>query len=191
MAQQVLQSTWVLFTTYRFNWTELDNGLSLSVVGVTAAVVQGGLTRVLVPKWGERRALVTGILVTATAFTAYGLATQGWMLYAILVVGAVGGIAGPSAQALISRQVGPSEQGSVQGALQSLMSLTGVVGPVVFTHLFGFFTSPAAPFQVPGVAFFGGALLMVMGALLALRSFSVLGKPAPEAPLPLPGVAHG
>jgi len=59
-AQQGLQSTWVLYTTYRFNWTPLDNGLSLAVLGVCAAIVQGGLTRVIVPKIGERKGLLLG-----------------------------------------------------------------------------------------------------------------------------------
>ncbi len=187
MAQQVLQSTWVLFTTYRFQWTELQNGLSLSVVGITAAVVQGGLTRVAVKRIGERGALVVGLGFSVVSFTLYGLATQGWMLYAILVVGSLGGIAGPSAQSLISKSVAANEQGTIQGAMSSIMSLTGVVGPVVFTHLFGYFTSDAAPMKIPGVAFFGGAALIVVGMLLAVRTFSAF-KDEPQAPA---GAAEG
>jgi DHA1 family tetracycline resistance protein-like MFS transporter len=170
-----------LFTTFRFHWTELQNGLSLSVVGITAAVVQGGLTRVAVKKLGERNALVVGLGFSVVSYVMYGLATQGWMLYAILVVGSLGGIAGPSVQALISKAAGPSEQGTVQGAISSIMSLTGVVGPVVFTHLFGYFTSDAAPMKIPGVAFFGGAALIFLGMLLAVRTFSGF-KDEPEGP---------
>lgn len=185
-AQQILQSTWVLYTTYRFSWTELQNGLSLSVVGITAAVVQGGLTRVLTPKLGERGAVVVGLLVAVVAFVGYGAVPEGWMLYAVLVFGSLGGIAMPAAQALISKAVSPTEQGKVQGALASLQSLTGIVGPLVATSLLGYFTSSAAPLVLPGAAFYLGALLMLGGALLAIRSYRHL----PAEPRAAPALAE-
>jgi len=116
--------------------------------------------------------------INVVAFACYGLSTQGWMLLVVLVMGAMGGIAGPSAQALISRQVSPSEQGTVQGAIASLQSMTGVVAPVVFTQLFGHFTGGRGPIELPGVGFLFGACCIAVATVAALRSFRRLPEPA-------------
>ena len=171
LAQNALQSTWVLYTGYRYNWNVTQTGISLAVVGLTAAIVQGGLVRVLIPKLGEKRAVIAGFAVSVVAFLLYGLATQGWMIYVILAFGALGGIAGPAAQGLISRGVAANEQGSVQGSLASLGSVTGVLGPLAATAAFGYFTSPQAPVQIPGIAFFIGSAFIALGLLIALRAF--------------------
>jgi MFS transporter, DHA1 family, tetracycline resistance protein len=183
LAQQALQSTWVLFTTYRFDWTALQNGLSLAFFGVMSAVVQVGLLRVLIPRLGERRALLLGLLISTISYTLYGLVTQGWMMYGVLMFGALSGITQPAAQGLISNQVGPSEQGELQGSLTSLLSLTGIFGPVIATWLFGHFTGPNAIAPIPGIAFFWGSFLSALAGLLALRSF-MRQRPAVSAVSP-------
>jgi MFS transporter, DHA1 family, tetracycline resistance protein len=134
--------------------------------------VQGGLVRLIVPRLGERRSVIIGISVSMVAFLLYGLATQGWMLYAILIGASIGGIAGPALQGLISQGVPANEQGAVQGSLSSLGSLTGVIAPLLGTYLFGFFTSPAAPVQIPGAAFFAAAIFTGIGLMLAVRTFA-------------------
>ncbi|MFM2125445.1 MAG: hypothetical protein RL328_1896, partial [Acidobacteriota bacterium] len=152
LAHQVFPSTWVLYTGYRYGWTPKQTGLSLALVGLTAAIVQGGLTRAVIPKLGERRAASLGLGISAVCLIAYGLATEGWMAYAIIAAGSLSGIAGPSVQGLISRSVGPDEQGAVQGSLNSLASIAGVIGPPLATGLFGYFISAAAPMKLPGAA---------------------------------------
>ncbi len=171
LAQFALQSTWVLYTDYKFNWSPTDVGLSLAAVGVTAAVVQGGLIRVLLPKFGEKNAVLIGLSTGAISFTLYGLATQGWMMYAIIAAGAIGGIGGPALQAMISRGVPDNEQGALQGSLASVGSLTAVVGPLVASLAFGYFISDAAPIKIPGIAFFMGAALTLIALVLVLRAF--------------------
>jgi MFS transporter, DHA1 family, tetracycline resistance protein len=171
LAYHVLHSTWVLYTGYRYQWSPAQVGMSLAVIGIMATLVQGGLVRHIVPVLGERRALLVGLLINAVNFLGYGLATQGWMIYAILVVGSLGAISGPAVQALISKNVPVNEQGAIQGAVAGLSSLAGIIGPPIFTHLFGYFISPRAPFQLPGAALFFGALLMLLGLLFALWSF--------------------
>jgi MFS transporter, DHA1 family, tetracycline resistance protein len=172
LAQFVLQSTWVLYTDLRYGWDVKQVGISLALVGVTAAIVQGGLVRQIVPRLGERRSVIIGISISMVAFVLYGLATQGWMLYAILVGASIGGIGGPALQGLISQGVPANEQGAVQGSLSSLGSLTGILAPLIGTYLFGFFTSSAAPVQIPGAAFFFAALSTGIGLLLAIRTFA-------------------
>jgi len=171
LGHAAVHSTWVLYTGYRYAWTVTQTGLSLAIVGVMAALVQGGLVRVIVPRLGERRAIVVGLVVSALTMAGYGLATQGWMLYPILAFGSLGGLTGPAAQSLISQTVGPEEQGAVQGALSSLGSVAGTIGPVVASSLFGYFISPRAPFLLPGAAFFAGTLFQIGALSLALRAF--------------------
>jgi DHA1 family tetracycline resistance protein-like MFS transporter len=171
LAQNGVHSTWVLYTGYRYEWTAGQVGASLAVVGLMAAVVQGGLTRTIVPRIGERRALVFGLIVGTFTQIGYGLATQGWMIYAILAVGSIGAVSGPAVQALISRSVAANEQGAVQGALASIGSVAGVLGPPAATGLFGYFIGPRAPWHMPGAAFFFGALLMASSLVLAGLAF--------------------
>ncbi|MDP2276033.1 MAG: TCR/Tet family MFS transporter [Archangium sp.] len=183
VAQRSLESTWVLFTEYRFHWDIKDTGISLAVVGLAAAIVQGGLVRRIIPKLGERKALTTGIIVSSIAFALYGLASAGWMLYVFLVFGSLGGIAGPAAQGLMSKSVPPNEQGMLQGGLASVTSITSVLGPLIATNLFGFFISDKAPVKIPGAAFFAGSGLLVLALFAARRTFARVPAPSPGAPV--------
>jgi DHA1 family tetracycline resistance protein-like MFS transporter len=180
----------VLYTSYRYGWTPKQTGVSLAVVGLMTAIVQGGLVRKVVPKLGERRAIVFGLSVSALNFLCYALATQGWMIYVILVVGAIGAVSGPAAQGLISRNIPPDEQGAVQGALTSMMSACGIIGPPVATGLFGYFIGPKAPVHLPGISFFAASALVLIALTLAIRSFR-LNPAASEKPqsAPVSGVA--
>jgi DHA1 family tetracycline resistance protein-like MFS transporter len=171
LAHQCLPAIWVLYTGYRYHWTVGQTGLSLAIVGLMAAIVQGGLTRFVVQRIGERTAALFGMGMGALAYAGYGLATQGWMIYLILIVGSLGGITGPALQGLISRGVGADEQGGTQGSLTSLASVAGIIGPPIAAQLFGYFISKAAPVYLPGAAFFFSAGLVVLAVFLALRSF--------------------
>jgi DHA1 family tetracycline resistance protein-like MFS transporter len=169
LAHQAFPATWVLYTKYRFAWTPEQNGLSLALVGLTAIIVQGGLTGIVISKIGERRAVTYGMALSCFCFVLYGLATQGWMFYCIILFGAIAGVATPAIQALISHQVPLNEQGAVQGALTSLQSLTAIAGPILATHLFGYFISEDAPVHVPGAAFFFGSILVAAATINVIR----------------------
>lgn len=170
LAHDTLPATWVLYTTYRFNWTERDNGLSLALVGIVYALVQGGLTGRIVSKIGERKAIIFGLLIGSLTFLAYGLSTQSWMLYVAIIFGSIGGIAGPAMQSIITKLVSPTEQGAVQGIIASIQSVVAILGPLLATNLFGYFTSAAAPLKLPGAAFLAASALVAIAALMAVRS---------------------
>src|SRR5205814_6787946 len=158
---------------------------SLTVVGIMAAIVQGGLTRIVVQRIGERKAAVLGLVIGTIAFTVYGLATKGWMIYAMIIAGSIGGVMGPSIQGLISRSVGANEQGGVQGSLTSLASIAGIIGPPVATGLFGYFISSKAPIYLPGSAFLFSSAVVFVAMLLALRSFRKLPDATRATPQPV------
>lgn len=182
VAHQVFPSTWVLYTAYRFSWSPKEVGLSLAMVGVMAAVVQGGLTRAVIPRLGERRAALLGLSVSVLSFVSYGFATQGWMVYCTIVWGALGGLATPAIQGLVSRGVGADEQGGIQGSLTSLTSVAGIIGPPLATGLFGYFISSRAPLAVPGAAFFFSAVLVFGALILAVRACRNVGGGSGDMP---------
>lgn len=172
LAQRGLESTWVLYTGYRYGWDERTNGLALALVGVMAVIVQGFLVKPVVGKLGERRSVLFGLFWGSLAYVGYGLSVSGWMILTTVVLGAIAGVAGPAIQALVSGTVSPSDQGKVQGALTSLMSLSSIVAPLVFVSgLFSFFTSDEAPFELPGAPFLLGSLCFLAAGFVVLRLF--------------------
>lgn len=171
-----VQGTWTFYTMEKFNWDEKTVGLSLAAIGLSFAIVQGGLSRVIIPKLGQERSVYVGLLFSALGFLLFAFASQSWMMFAFLGVYALGGIAGPSVQGIISNQVLPSEQGEIQGALTSLTSITSIVGPLIMTNLFAYFTGSTAPTYFPGAPFALGAILILISAALARRNFVRTGK---------------
>jgi len=165
-----VQSTWTFYNMEKFNWTPQLVGYSLTFVGVMIALVQGGLIRAIIPKLGKERSVYVGLGLYSIGFLLFAFATKGWMMFAFLIPYALGGIAGPSIQGIISTHVPPNEQGELQGALTSLMSATSIVGPVLMTSLFAYFTDKNAPLIFPGAPFAMGAFLTMLSSLLAYRS---------------------
>jgi DHA1 family tetracycline resistance protein-like MFS transporter len=170
LAQQGLQSVWVPYTTYRYRWSVADVGISLAIVGLLFAVSQGALVRPMVARFGESRTLVTSLVVAVIGMLLFGLASQGWMMYAVTAVYCLGlGLLGPSTQGLMSRSVPGSQQGLLQGAMTSVMTATAIVAPPLTNGLFAFFISPGAPLIVPGAPFFLGSILCLVALGLAFR----------------------
>ncbi len=173
LAQRGLESVWVLYTGFRYDWNELTNGLALGLVGLTSAFVQGGLVRPFTKRFGERRTAKIGITVSAIAFMGYGLASEGWMIPVIIIFGSLGGLTGPAVQSIVAGTVDPSEQGRIQGALTSLMSLTNIFAPMFFTWgLFSYFASDRAAFDLPGAPFLTGSILLFTALAIITNVFS-------------------
>lgn len=172
LAQNILHAIWVLYTGYRYGWGPRDVGVSLAIVGLATALVQGGLIGPIVKKIGEQRAVLIGLSVNAIAFTLYGLAPYPWLFYVIPFFGAFGALAQPSAQAIITKNIKANEQGTIQGAIVSLTSLTSIIAPLIATNVFRYFISDAAPFLLPGASFFVAAFLLVLAVSYAIRTFA-------------------
>jgi MFS transporter, DHA1 family, tetracycline resistance protein len=182
LAHQALASVFVLYTGYRYGWTSADVGWALTGVGVSFAIVQGGLVGRLVARFGERRTLVAGLLFGTAGFAMYGLAPTGlWFTVGIPVM-SLWGLYGPSAQALMTRRVGPADQGRLQGALASVMGLTGIIGPGVFSLIFAAAIAPARTWHLPGLPFLIGAAILATGAIVGFRLTRGEAVPAAGAP---------
>lgn len=169
-ANRVSEMIWVLYTGYRFHWGTTEVGLSLGLVGIVFVVGQGWYTGIVIPRIGERRAILVGLAVSVAVSILYGAVTRGWMLYCVMPLAITGWtVAQPAIQGLMSRAVPANEQGLLQGAIASITNLTSIVGPIIWTSLFGYFVSPRAPLIIPGAAFYVSALVFGVALILAIR----------------------
>jgi len=134
-------------------------------------LVQGLLIRIIIPKLGQERSVYIGLMLYCLGFVLFAFATQGWEMFVFMVPYALGGIAGPSLQGLISTQIPANEQGELQGGLTRLMSASASFGPIAMTALFAYFTGKDAPFKFPGAPFIIGALLTMLSAVLTYRNY--------------------
>ena len=162
VANQVMPSTWSFYTKYRFGWSEAKIGASFALVGLLVVVSQATTMRIVVPKLGERRSVLVCMVIGAVGYFGYSLATEGWMMFAWLGSWFFGAIVMPATNALMSHRVSADAQGELMGAVASLSSLASIVGPPLMTHLFGYFSSPAAPLHYPGAAFAASSVLALM-----------------------------
>jgi DHA1 family tetracycline resistance protein-like MFS transporter len=173
LASHAVQSNWSYFTMYRFNWDEKMVGISLGVVGLLVAIVQGGLIRFINPKLGNEKSIYTGLLLYTIGMFLFGVATQGWMMFVFLIPYCSGGIAQPALQAVMAGQVPPNAQGELQGALASLQSACAIVGPLVMNNLFFYFSHDQAPVYLPGAPFLLGAALLFSAFVVSYRSLHI------------------
>lgn len=187
LAQFALHATWVLYTAYRYGWSPFYVGMSLFAVGISAVIVQGGLTRKLIPILGEAKALLIGVGIAVLAYIGYGAATQGWMIYCAIGVGSLAGIAQPAAQSMITRTVRPDEQGRTQGALTALQNIASIAGPLIGTSVFAYSTSGPEGSRMPGATFYVAGIMCALGWLVAAWAVSrhagrvLASEAAPEA----------
>ncbi len=177
LAAHAIQSNWSYFTMYVFDWTEKQVGLSLAVVGVLTALVQGGLIRYVNPRLGDEKSAYTGLLFYFIGLVLFAFATQSWMMYIFLVPYCLGGIAGPALQSIITRHIAKNEQGQLQGSLTSLMSLTSIFGPLIMTGLFNYATHKNSVIHFPGAPFLLGAIFMLISIFI---SWKILSKERSE-----------
>ena len=136
LANCVFNSVWVLYVIQRYRWSSLYVGASLAMAGLSVALIQTFLTKRVVAKLGERRGLMLGLLLGGTGQCLCGLAGQGWLFLASIPILCLWGFAGPCAAALMSRRVGPDEQGRLQGANSSVNGVAGLIGPGLFSAVF-------------------------------------------------------
>jgi len=172
IASHAVQSTWSFFTMEQFSWSEAQVGYSLGFVGVLVAIVQGGLIRVINPKLGAKNSVLVGMVLYVIGLAFFAFASSGWMMYAALIPYCLGGISGPAIQGILSGQVPANEQGELQGALTSLVSLTSIIGPVMMTTIFATFTAKDAPIYFPGAAFLTASFLAAFSLLFAMRTLN-------------------
>jgi DHA1 family tetracycline resistance protein-like MFS transporter len=175
LAQQVLQSTFVLYTSYRYGWGVSTIGISLALTGAASIVTQMFVVKPFVARFGERGALMTGLCCGALGFLVYGSAAHAWQYWLGVPVFAGSGLIGPGMQGMMTRRVGPKEQGRLQGANSGVLAIAGLIGPILFTQVFAWSIRGAKPGGgLPGLA------IWVAGAFLTLALLVTLSQPKAE-----------
>lgn len=170
LAFHVYPATWSYFAIAKFNLSPREIGATLALSGLSMTIVQGFLTGRIVARIGEKRAAPIGFLSGMTAFLAYAFMTERWMLYPVLALGGMQGIAMPSLNSLMSKELGPERQGELQGGMASVMGLSSVLGPLVLTQVLATFSAPTAPVYFPGAAFVvAAACALLCVALLRVQ----------------------
>jgi DHA1 family tetracycline resistance protein-like MFS transporter len=157
----VYPSIWAYFGKLQFGWGPGMIGLSLGAFGIGIAIVQGVLIRPILARIGERNAGVLGLGVDVVAFIALGFVTNGWVALALTPLTALGSIAGPALQGIMSRTAPDDQQGELQGALTSINAVASIAAPLAMTQVFFYFTHENAPIYLPGAPFILSAILVV------------------------------
>jgi DHA1 family tetracycline resistance protein-like MFS transporter len=166
MGHHALPAVWTFWGIEKFDWTPREIGYSLGFIGILMVFSQGYLIRIVIPALGMRWAGLVGLRFTITAFLGYALSQTPTMAYMFMIAGALGGLAGPAMSGIASSQVGPAQQGELQGAIGSVGSLTNIISPLMMTIVFGIYTAPDAPFYFPGAPFILAAILTMMSLSL-------------------------
>jgi MFS transporter, DHA1 family, tetracycline resistance protein len=168
-----LPAVWAYFGIERYGWSMLEIGISLGVVGLASAFVQGFLSRKAIPALGAKRAALVGFTIAAAAYWGYALAPNSAILYVVIVLGALAGIGGPALQGIMSNQVPANMQGALSGATTSLASLMTVVGPGLMTFIFYSFSNREAAIYFPGAPFALAGVLTILAVIVIAR---VIGR---------------
>ena len=171
LAQFVLYTTWVLYTTFKFGWGTVENGWSLAAVGAVSAVVQGLLLGRLLRRFSPRRLAVLGLLSSTLAYLFWGAATEGWMIFAIIFLNLLGATVASTIQSIISSAADPRSQGQAMGAVGGLNSLMAVLGPLIGAPLLTLVSHlPKGDWRI-GTPFYFCALLQAAALVLAVLHF--------------------
>ena len=162
----VYPSVWAYYTQERFGWDSTMTGVSLAVFGLTMAVVQGGLIRLIIPRIGEHWTVILGFTINSVAFLVYALAYEGWQIFALAPITSLGVIAGPALQGIMSRAARDDQQGELQGILTSISAIGIIVSPLMMTTTFSYFTKDGTPFYFPGAPFVLSTALVLLSLVL-------------------------
>ena len=169
LAHTVYPSTWAIHGEIRYDWSPKEIGLSLGLVGLGAAVVQAGLIGIALKRFGAVRTALYGIIINALALFAYAFAGLGWVVFLIIPLGALGGVASPTLNSLMSTVTPKNAQGELQGASASLNSFAMIFGPMIMAGALFYFTEPGTPLHFPGAAFLLAGILTAFSIIPFLR----------------------
>ena len=176
IAHQVMPSIWTYYTMLKFGWSEAMIGASLASFGALMVLGQSTLPRIVVPRLGEHRTALLGLIVGGAGFVGYAFASHGWMMFALQATWLLGALVMPSTQSLLSQRVPRNAQGELQGAVASLVSVSAIIGPPLMTQLFRRFTAADATANFPGVSFIFSALLAVSAFIILRASETSLNR---------------
>ena len=171
IAQKAVEYLLATFLYEKFNWTTASVGWLGLFIGIVLVGIQGGLIRYTVPKFGHQKNIIWGLIFYAIGLALIAFASQGWMIYLCMIPYCLGGLSGPALQGIATEEVAKNEQGELQGAFAILNSISLVIGPLILSYVFFFFTKSPRTVHFPGAPYLLASLLMLISTVIAVRSF--------------------
>lgn len=171
IGQKAVEYLLSFFLFEKFQWTLSSVGTLGITIGVLLVGIQGGLIRWTIPKFGQEKNIVAGLIFYAVGLTLIAFASQGWMMYVFMIPYCLGGISGPALQGLVTGKVSKKEQGELQGAITIINSISVIIGPLIFGYVFSYFTHKNSAVYFPGGAYLLAAVLMLISTFIAIKSF--------------------
>ncbi len=176
LGHMMYPAVWAFVSSYRYSWNQQQIGFSLGAFGLCGAIIMATVLPRVIPALGEWRTAAIGLSFTAASAIGYAVATQGWMIYAVIGAGCLEALADPPLRSLAAGKVPPSAQGELQGAMTSIFSITSIITPLLYTGIFSWFTGPDAPVT------FGGAPYVLAACFLARAEIVIVTKVARPTP---------
>jgi DHA1 family tetracycline resistance protein-like MFS transporter len=186
-AQKSVEYLLSFYLFEKFEWTLSSVGTFGIFIGVLLVAIQGGLIRYTIPKFGQQKNIVAGLLFYAIGLILISFASQGWMMYLFIIPYCLGGIGGPALQAMATEQVAKNEQGELQGAITIVSSLSVIIGPLLFGYTFFASTNKNASWYFPGFSYLIGALMVLIAVVIVIKNFR---KSDADKAKQLPNPAH-
>jgi DHA1 family tetracycline resistance protein-like MFS transporter len=171
IAQKAVEYLLSTFLYEKFNWTPASVGTLGIFVGLVFVAIQGGLLRYTVPKFGQQKNIIAGLIFYAIGLLLIAFASRGWMLYLFMIPYCLGGLSGPALQGMATDKVAKNEQGELQGAFSILNSISLIIGPLLLSYVFFYFSKRTAAVYFPGAPYLLACILMLVSTLMAVRSF--------------------
>ncbi|HZY40327.1 MAG TPA: TCR/Tet family MFS transporter [Mucilaginibacter sp.] len=171
IAQKAIEYLLSTFIYEKFNWTPASVGTLGLFIGVVLFAIQAGLIRYTMPKFGKQKNIIAGLIFYALGLIFLAFASMGWMLYLCVIPYCLGGLSGPAMQGIASEKVAKNEQGELQGAFSILNSISLIIGPLLFSYVFFFFTKKASSVYFPGAPYLLAAALMLLSTFISIRAF--------------------
>jgi DHA1 family tetracycline resistance protein-like MFS transporter len=171
IAQKAVEYLLSTFIYEKFNWTPASVGTLGLFVGLVLFAIQGGLIRYTLPKFGQRKNIIAGLIFYGVGLLFIAFAGKGWMLYLCMIPYCLGGLSGPALQGMASEKVAGNEQGELQGAFAILNSISLIIGPLIFSYVFFFFTKKGSDVYFPGAPYLLACVLVIISIFIAIRSF--------------------
>jgi DHA1 family tetracycline resistance protein-like MFS transporter len=172
IAQKAVEYLLSTFIYEKFNWTPASVGTLGLFVGLVLFSIQAGLIRYTVPKFGQKKNIIAGLIFYAVGLLFIAFANKGWMLYLCMIPYCLGGLSGPAMQGFASEKVAKNEQGELQGAFAILQSISLIIGPLLFSYVFFFFTKKNSHVYFPGAPYLLGCALILVSTFISIRVFN-------------------
>ena len=181
IGQKAVEYLLSFFLYEKFNWSLVSVGTLGIFIGVVLVAIQGGLIRYTIPKFGQEKNIIAGLIFYAIGLSLIAFVNYGWLMYVYMVPYCLGGISGPAMQGFATGKVAKNQQGELQGAITILNSISIIIGPLIFSYVFFFFTKKGASVYFPGAPYLLAAILMVISTFMVIRSFRSRPEPAHAA----------